>query len=160
MKYCKRTTLTHPLSVQYPKEVELINQIFLTEGFKSYSFEEEVALNLDKIEIKKSKGLSRKATVDLAIGISRVQRNAQILLVELKFEVKRPGNISKKEIEEKIKHSIELLTHVVPVSEKKVLLFNDNIIQQARSAITRLYHNSPKMAIEVKTVEDFKQTYF
>lgn len=161
MKYCKDTTTEHPLCKLYPICQELLNIIFHTEGCKETLFSFETGLNLDKVETERCKGkASREATMDLALGVSNEGKSKQMLLVEMKFNSKQPQNISKKEIDSKIKHAIDLLSQEVPIAERKIVLFGDKQIQVAKHYISRLYAKSPKTAIAVMTAREFNETYF
>jgi len=161
MKYCEATTINHPLSSKYPAQVEPINTIFTNEGFELEIFEKEKAINLDKIEIELCRGkCSLQPTMDFAIGLSKKGKNSQMLLVELKLNVNIPSNIARKEIDNKIKHSIEVLSHVPQIHFEKYVLFRKNQIAVAKSYMARLYGKSPKFAIIVKSPEEFKYDFF
>jgi hypothetical protein len=161
MKYCKETTEQHPVCEHYPDALELLNDIFNTEGLSRRLFDKENGINLDKIETKRCTGKTgRQATMDFAIGISQNGRKNQMLLVELKLRIKNPGNISKKEIEAKITHSTEILSHQPPISKEQIIIFGDNQLETAKWRMARLYGKPPKMNIVVKSSKDFLNEYF
>lgn len=161
MKYCEKTTIDHHLSRKYPKQLETINTIFTNEGLKQQIFNQERAINLDKIEIELCRGkCSLQPTMDFAIGLSKEGRNCQILLVELKLNVDIPANVTRKEIDDKVKHSVEMLSHNPQICFEKCVLFRKNQIAVARSYMARLYGKSPKAAIVVKSPEEFKSDFF
>lgn len=160
MKYCNKTTLNHSLCAKYPSCLEELNEIFKAEGYKSTLFANEVALNIDKVERECSKKKkSPESTMDLTIGISREGKQPQMLLVELKFNSKNPHNISKRELDDKIRRSIDLLSDAATsVAEEKIILFNDNKVQVGRRVIYRLYGQLSR--IKTSSGKEFKEKYF
>lgn len=161
MKYCETTTINHPVSNRYPAQIESINTIFSNEGFKQGIFGEERAMNLDKIEIELCKGkCSLQPTMDFAIGLSKEGKNCQILLVELKLNVNVPSNVTKKEIDDKIRHSVEVLSHTPQIYTEKYILFRKEKIAVAKSYMSRLYGKPPKPLLQVKSPEEFKSDFF
>jgi hypothetical protein len=161
MKYCRETTEQHPVCEQYPDELEFLNDIFNAEGLSCKLFDKEKGINLDKIEIRRCTGVTnRQPTMDFAIGISQNGKKNQMLLVELKLNIKNPGNIPKSEIETEIRHSTDILSHQPPISKEKIIIFGDNQLETAKSCMARLYCKSPKMSIVVKSSEDFLKEYF
>lgn len=164
MKYCQHTTLNHPVSICHKAEIEKIEEILKCEGCTTNLFNNEQALNLDKVEIIQCRRANKQQseTMDMSIGISKNQRNCQMLLVEMKFKVKRASNISKTEIENKIKHSKDILSHHYQVYEKKIILFDNNKIREAESVINRYFGRKPKDKQEVipLSVSQFKNIFF
>ncbi|GHV23532.1 hypothetical protein FACS189428_7150 [Clostridia bacterium] len=161
MKYCKETTLNHHLAKTYPSAVELLIEIFSNNGNKKMSFsDDEQALNLDKIEKMRCKGKSSPDnTMDLAMGISNLGKNKQMILVELKLDL-NPKNFERKEMDGKINHSIELLKHDPPVCKDKVVIFKKDRIQQAKHYISVAYGKKLKLPIKVMSEQAFKTEYF
>lgn len=159
MPYCEQTTLNHSLSKKYPAQLEPINDLFTSEGFRQRRlFDSEKAINLDKIEREQARGKhSPKPTMDFAVGISNEGKNAQIVLTELKLRVDNPHNITRKEIEDKIKHSTELLSHEPQICQKKYLLFRQELLAVAKSRVARLYGNPPKPSVIVASPEQFRE---
>lgn len=169
MKYCENTTYSHPISNRFKNQIELLNTIFKSEGCTTIFFSDEKAINLDEVEIELCTNNSgRQATMDLAVGISRVTReadktiikNAQMLLVELKFNIKNPINIKKSDLEAKIKHSMEILGQEIPIHNLKILIFDDKQISVAKAWIARIFGKSPKPIISVRTANELKVEYF
>jgi len=161
MKYCKDTTQEHAICLQYPDELEVLNHIFQAEGYSTPLFEDVIAINLDKIEVKRCAGTTgRKPTMDFAMGTSLCGKRKQILLVELKFRVKNPANITRTELDDKFRHSVELLSYQPPIADCKIIIFNDKQLAVARSYMARLYAKSPKANIIVYSAKEFKENYF
>lgn len=162
MKYCEHTTCSHPISIQFGEEVELLNIIFRSEGCTTKLFESEKAINLDKVESAKCRRERRspQSTMDLTIGISRNERNHQMLLVELKLNVGNPNNISEKEIKAKIQNSINILGQETPINSNKIIIFKDNQSKLAKSLITRLFGHPLRSSIQIKTAKEFLDEYF
>ncbi len=161
MKYCELTTCNHPISNRFKKQIELLNTIFKAEGCTIKFFESEKAINLDEVEIELCRNnRGRQATMDLTIGISREGKNSQMLLVELKLKVENPTNISKSDLETKIRRSIEILGHEIPIHDTKIIIFDDKQISVAKSWISRMFGKSPRPIISVKTTKELKAEYF
>lgn len=158
MPYCESTTRNHALSVKHSEQLEKINDLFKNEGFKGKAlFGQEIAINLDKIEAKLSRKDKReqRKTVDFAVGISDNGKNKQMLMVELKLNVSNPDGITKKDIEEKIKHSNDLLGTDPQIGKEKYILFQNCVKQQAKHYIGRVYVNRP--SIHVLSPQEFKR---
>jgi len=152
MNYSSQVTSDHPLAHRYQK---LIDVILKNEGARTTPFVAEVAIDIDQYEIEKNRGIKRDNTMDFTIGLT----NRQMLLVEAKLRVKKPGNLSKNELGRKIIHSKEILIgHGVPVAKEKVFLFNEDVIGQARFYISRLFQNNTNL--KVYTIQEFKNNIF
>ncbi|MDR0863383.1 MAG: hypothetical protein LBO74_00440 [Candidatus Symbiothrix sp.] len=164
MKYCKDTTLHHHLVRRYQSEVELLKNIFVEEGGTATSFNDEKALNLDKIEIKRcaQEKSSLNPTMDFAMGISDFGKKGQMLLVELKFRIKHPLNLKKEDIESKIKYSVDnLLLHDTRICKEKIVLFNKKVAPVANSYFQREYYRYKKEPpFIVMSEQEFKTEYF
>lgn len=161
MKYCEHTTCSHPICEQFKEQVQFIDTIFRTEGCNTKLFDKEKAINLDEVEIELCKNnRCTQATMDLAIGISREEKNSQMLLIELKFNVKNPANIKKGDLETKIKHSIEILSREIPIHDIKIIVFDNKQISVARSWIARMFGKPANPTILVKTAKELKDEYF
>ncbi len=161
MKYCEQTTLNHPVGIRYSQIIESIQTLVNAEGCCKIIFAEEKVLNLDKLERHLCTGRrSPNPTMDMAMGLSREERNCKMLLVDFKFDVKQPTNLGKAEIEGKINNSRNILSQEPPIFENKILIFNDNLKAQAERHIARLYNNKPTKDVIALSVEEFKQFYF
>lgn len=124
----------------YDKEmcqcIQTVLEILRQEHYKEKQspFTDEQALNLDKVETLKKKGIKGSKTmktVDMVIGLE----NKKLLLVEIKLDCEKVDNIAK-EILEKITYSKDMLkSNPVFVSfynKILVLLNNDNFEQKKR----------------------------
>lgn len=163
MKYCLNTTSTHPLANTYNQHLQSLTKIFQSEGYRGVNlFLHEKAINLDQVEKEKSckEKRSPNATMDFSIGLSKDDKNKKMLLVELKLNIKNPGNISKSELDNKMKNSVMLLSQDIPILQEKIILFQLALVQQARRIVARLYNNNPNLNIEIQSAEDFKGKYF
>ncbi len=119
---------------------------------KEYSlFKNELALNLDNVEIAIKKGTSyREPTVDFVVGLE----NSQLLLTEAKYLVDNMENIAI-DIDKKIKHSKDLLTsnpNFGSIYKKKIILLNSKNFEQKRRRLMNLLNNDvsyyPSTSIE------------
>lgn len=106
-------------------------------------FTNEVALNLDKVEIQLKKGIaSRKETVDFVVGLEK----KWLLLVEAKFDADNVENITKS-IKGKITHSKQLLqTDNFVHLEKSIIVLLSNVGFEVKSnKLRRLLMNNPSI---------------
>jgi len=159
MKYCKETTEQHPLSEKYPACLEQLKGCIKKEGGSGDLFsDDDICLNLDEVEKVMSTG-NREATMDVAIGLSEEKRNRQMLLVEFRFRYDKPSNIGKKEIEDKINHSKQLLLGGVPINKDYVFVFSPKKVNEARSHFRRLF-SGKKVSALVMEEKELHKTYF
>nr|WP_320038504.1 hypothetical protein [uncultured Bacteroides sp.] len=160
MKYCKETTEQHPLSIKYPACLEQLKGCIKKEGGSGELFsDDDICLNLDEVEEKVSKGGDREATMDVAIGLSEEKRNRQMLLVEFRFRYDKPSNIGKKEIEDKINHSKQLLLGGGTINKDYVFVFSPKKVNEARSHFRRLF-SGKKVSALVMEEKELHNTYF
>lgn len=103
----------------------------------SYYFPEEIeALDMDSYEkVRGSKEANR--TVDAVIGIetciNKKCTSPRLMMIELRTNYDNPNNLSKSELEDKVTHSSQLLGAELPVERCKILIFRDEVADQARS---------------------------
>ncbi len=160
MKYCKETTKQHPLSLKYPACLVQLKGCIKKEGGSGALFnEDDICLNLDEIEKVVSNG-NREATMDVAIGLSEEERNRQMLLVEFRFRYDKPSNIGKKEIEDKIKHSKQLLLGGVMINKNYVFVFSPKKVNEARSHFRRLFVGKKVSVLVIMEEKEFHDIYF
>ena len=105
--------------------------------YKHSLFRREIkCLDMDQCETLNAINDSRqkKHTVDAVIGVKKFNRNRfthpQFLLVELRIAYQSPNNLSKHELENKIRHTLYLLSTDEHIYKQKFFIFNDNVIQQ------------------------------
>lgn len=116
---------------------------------------QEIVLDMDKVEIINKTGYgSRQETMDFCMGL----QCKQMLLVEAKFRVVKPGNIKKSDLENKIRYSKNLLGQEIPIAKEKVFLFHHQTIEIAKRYLARLFNNNPNL--NVLTINEFKDKYF
>lgn len=156
MKYCKETTLLHPLAARFPNCLQELLHCIRQEGGKGNLFcHQEICINLDEVE-RKTACADRKATMDVTIGLSREGKNREMLLVEFRFRYKSPRNISEKNIRDKISHSKELLGGTV--SKDYIFIFSAHK-NEARSYFNRLFKGRNVSCI-IMDEEEFYTSYF
>lgn len=132
-----------------------IHLLLLREGARDCSqFNKELALDLDDVE--KKQGLEQMdRTVDFVVGCVK----NTLLMVEAKFRVKDARNLSKTELEKKIRHSRNLLScEHYTVYGSTILLFNSDRFEQNKNTVFRLFSNTNKMV--PLTVEGFYKRVF
>jgi hypothetical protein len=134
--------------LKYKDCVQRLKDILKVEDCKAkHPFKREVALNVDAVEIIRSKGRDRSQTVDFVVGMDR----NVLLLVEAKFNVKDVENIKAKEVYGKIKHSKELLSAFENFSHLRfqiddstvILLSQTKQFQQQKNKLKRKFNNDP-----------------
>jgi len=89
MKYCKKNTEKHPLSINYPQYLNKINDIIKNENGTHQPFNNEVALKLDEIkESSENKDVKNMKFMDMVLGMKDGTTSLS-LLVELKLGCKK-----------------------------------------------------------------------
>jgi hypothetical protein len=160
MKYDRDLTVHHPLSVRYPQHLENIDQIVLDEGGTQQIFNDEVALNLDKVKTNSGeREIARLKSMDMVVGLNNNPgTNPQTLLVDFKLRVNGIRSINTGDCKDKIIDSkLLLFGSGISVYSKYLFIFNDQLIQQFRSIIIRGLQNP---FAEVLTIDEFKNEYF
>lgn len=113
---------------------------------------------LDMDTYEKKCGGNADCTVDAVIGISKcvnkVTSSHRLLLVELRMLYVNANNLSKTELEQKIKHTKDLLGSELSIDKNNIFVFTDNVAPQARSFINRLMQGSKYFI--VWSVSDFR----
>jgi len=157
--YNKNITINHNLAQQYKISIEKINDTIVSEGGRKTDFKNEVCINLDKIEKILAKKERRNAfrTMDIAFGISKGKAE-NMVLCEYKLKYKKPANLSKSEIDGKIKYSKNLLGNEPPVLNRFIIIFKSEIKAQSYSILRRLYAN--KNLFQVLDINELKEKYF
>lgn len=157
MTYSEEHTLSCPLHARYKK---LVHAILINEGARSTPFTSEKGIDLDQYEVEKNRGGNRDNTMDFCVGLT----TRELLLVEAKLNVAKPHNIGKAHLENKIRHSVELLQELdLTVAKQKVLLFDKSVVNVAkRHIITTLFKNNPNVTANllVYTIQEFNENCF
>jgi len=158
MNYSEEHTLNCPLDARYKK---LLHTILTKEGARNTPFTTEKGIDLDQYEVDRNRGRGNQDnTMDFCIGLT----TREILLIEAKLGVDKPRNIGRAHLENKIRHSAELLReHGSTVAKQKVLLFDKSVVNVAkRHIITTLFKNNPNVTANllVYTVQEFKENCF
>ncbi len=166
-QYCEASTKSHPLAKVYTKHLQSINEILFKEGVKTEPFKNEVALNLDEVEKTKASNekRSKRKTVDLSFCVTKLLKNERAskpktVLTELKLNLKSRNNINvdAKDLDDKVNHSIALLSREIPIFRKYLLVINDTLSSQSENRLKRKLSNNPKY--KVLSVKEFHQSYF
>lgn len=139
--------------------IEMISDILKAENYeeKTCPFDKEMALNLDRVEIKKKKGSSRDKTVDFVVCLEK----DWLLLVEAKLDVDNVANIAKSIIK-KIEYSKLLLQscgNFCHTEEEKVVLLKNRNYQQQSNKLRKLLIAKDRQIIPYR-VCDFYERYF
>lgn len=115
---------------------------------------------LDMDTYEKKCGGNADCTVDAVIGISncvnKVTSSHRLLLVELRMLYVNANNLSKTELEQKIKHTKDLLGSELTIDKNSIFIFTNNVAPQARSVMSRLMQGSKQLkTFLVWSVSDF-----
>ncbi len=153
MTYSEEHTISCPLDSRYKK---LLNAILIKEGARNTPFTTEIGIDLDQFEVDRNRGVgNQNNTMDFCIGLT----TREMLLVEAKLRVVDPRNLKKTELENKIRHSKDLLIeHGRPIAREKIFLFGSSVIPRARHHLSQLFSNNPNVL--VYTVQEFKDLCF
>ncbi len=159
MAYCATTTKCFAKEIHGKNCVENMDAWLRHEHYHGdISFDDAVIVNVDVIT-KKAYPHHNKPSVDGAIGL----RGNAILLVEAKLDVSRFTLNDKKDIENKIKSSRDLL-NVSPdyrVQSSTIVLVDDKVFQQRRRERGNLFPIRGKgQMINPITIGDFKTKFF
>ena len=139
--------------------LDFIQTILKNEKYKEKQcpFDQEIALNLDKVEILAKKGTLRDKTVDFVVCLEK----DWLLLVEAKLEVENVANIGKT-IQDKIEHSkvlLRLCDNYIHSEESVVVLLNNKHYQEQSNKLRKLLI-AKNVNIKPYRVCDFYKEYF
>jgi hypothetical protein len=150
MKYCLTTTTSHEVALKFNNCIEEINSLIETEGYDGVLplfTNKEIVINMDMAEALVSADLKRQEknrSMDLAFGISDPDNSSkkQMLMVELKFNMKEFYGLRKQHIEDKVAGSAAILADSPPIYRQYIFIFNASHLQEA---ISRMYRMVPKI---------------
>lgn len=124
----------------YPKCCNTLNKISTYDSTSKNNFDPNIeCLAMDQYEKLLNKNKQDKSA-DAVIGVikynNRKKINEGLLLVELRLLYKSDNNISKSELEEKIKHTKQLLGVELPILKESIFVFTDKVAPQAQYKIS------------------------
>lgn len=158
MEYNLDVTTEHPLATF----AQSLNSLIKSDGGKGIFNDDVVAISLDDVEKSFKKGIHNE-TMDVAVGVirkgsSKNPKGKRMLLCEFRLNYKKPENISKTEIDNKIRNSKSMLQsgYIGNIHDKYFFLFSYKVVNQAKSYIARRMAGRIK-DIEVITEQDFKE---
>lgn len=164
MKYCSSTTTNHPVAKTYSTCVDDINSFIIAEGYDGQTplfIDSEVILDMDKVETLVSASLGRlekNKSMDMAFGIVDPNNSSkkQMLMVELKFNMKDFYGLKKKDLEEKVTGTATILTESIPIYKQYIFIFKSQYLQEA---LNRIYRMVPKIesnyiALDINLLKD------
>lgn len=147
MKYCKKTTQAHHISIAHPDCICAIRDIIKKEGGCELvaTFNNDKVINLDNIEkcLAKRERRKQRPTMDITFGVSDCSKNCQMVLVDFKYRHKSFRGISSIDLTGKVQKSIEILGCMPRISSPYLFVVQSDLVQQARNHIARLFQNSP-----------------
>lgn len=157
MIYCEHTTKNHPISLSHPSCLEELSNVIKNEGGNNSGCPTNCfVLNLDKLV--KNNNFSHMSSMDISFGISTERINPKIVLVEFKYNLKSPKNITKNEIEDKINDSITLLSREPSINNEYYFVFPSKIKEQALRHFYSLFRKNTKYLIT--DTEELVKRYF
>lgn len=166
-KYSKEALYKHKIVLDYPFLLENINYVLENESKECtncslpYFENNELVINLDLLEktlLEKNIIQQRLQSVDIAFAIL-YENKINMLLVELKLNVKTPNNIEKVSLENKINNSINRLGNQHPIHEKFIIIFPNKMIEQAKRRFFRMNPRLNSNFVPMDT-QSFKNLYF
>lgn len=165
MKYCKRTTLSHPIHIAHPDCRCSIRDIIIAEGGCELIclFSDEDVINIDRVEKKLAQHEHRqqRPTMDIAFGISTNGRNCKIVLVDFKYKLKSFNRISKLDLVAKVQGTIDILGNVPCIFTPYLFVVQSNLLQEGRSYLShRLFRNSPRLNKLYRVVDNITFALF
>ncbi len=105
--------------------------------YKEVFFHPEImCLDMDDLELilATNDKRDRQPTVDAVIGVKKFHKNKfsshSLLLIELRLDYKSADNLSKRKLEEKVRHTVDILSTDAAIYKEKFFIFRDNVIQQ------------------------------
>lgn len=157
MEYNKNFTISISLPRQCLKQINVLSR---KDGGKGFFLDDVEVWSMDDVERSFSPNQPHN-TIDIAMGVSDEgvrEINKRMLLCELRFNYKTPGNIKKSDLEKKISCTKDLLGSE-RIEPKVYFLFSSDKIQQARSIFERNLYSfgSLKGLRIVMSEKDFAQ---
>lgn len=162
-KYCLQTTKTHSLAIAHPRCLCAVKEIICNEGGRAKEFNDEQVVNLDGVEIelaKKERRCTNNSTMDVFLGVSLDRKSPTIALVEFKFNVKKCYQVSKSDLDKKIRGSIFILGNEVPIIKKYYIVFDTSIIVPAKAMLKRMSQEKPNNQYIAVTEQELKQIFW
>jgi len=159
--YCVLTTKAHCISKCHPDCIEKIDTVCKNDGAKHTPFENEICLNLDKVEINQAKfeKRDRRKTMDFSLGLKHSDYNQnRFLLVELRLRYKNVNNLSQNELKLKIDNSRNILGNNPVIINHYYFVFPSQLKHQAHRNLRRLFSN--KSFVSGVDLDDIKRIYF
>jgi len=166
MKYCPNTTINHPFALTHNICLTDINTLIVAEGYQGIIplfTNSEVVINLDWAEkiLANIEGRNEKnKSMDMAFGMKNIiGTKIQMLLVELKFNVKDVYSLKKSDLEGKVNGSSTLLGDSPPIYQRFIFIVKPEHLQEA---ISRFYRMIPKIESKyvVLDIHLLKAEYF
>lgn len=157
--YCLQTTRNHQVARQHQNCIEKIDTLCKRDGARKTPFCDEVCINLDGVEkelAKEDKRNNRK-TMDFSIGLKQ-GKQIRLVLIELRLRYKNINNLSKSELDSKIKNSKAILGQSPNLLNHYYFIFAPNLKNQAHRNLRRLYSN--KSIVSGVDLSDLKEIYF
>ena len=163
MKYCKATTLEHPVSKKYPECLIDYNLVISNEGYAGTPVftNNEIILNLDLVEELYSKELIRKEknkSMDSAFCVIN-NDSKKVVLVEYKFNHQDFKFLRLADMVGKVAGSTEILAAHMPIHYRYYFVVQHDLINQA---YRRFFYMNPKPGNEyiAISIELLKKIFF
>ena len=157
--YASEKTRQHPVSLKFHDCVERIDDIIIREGGDKDTFTEEVAINLDKVEKNLARRQKRnlQKSVDMAFCII-YGKETNVVLTEIRLNVKKKFEISRSELEAKVRHSEEILISEIKIHKKYYYIFPKEKLGKANYQLRSLFKHEPyHIALDI---EGLKELFF
>jgi len=165
MRYCQSTTENHPVALAYSGCVEDINTHLADEGYSPAAplfIHNETVIDLDEAEEVYAAIEPRqlRQSMDMTIGLrDRRSSKREMLLVEFKFNMGNPNQLSQVDMTGKVAGSINILGLTTPIHSQYIFIFQPNLVEQARNRMARMIPGIP-IAYIAMSIYNLKDIYF
>ncbi len=146
-KYSDAITKNHKIVSTY-NCIENIDKLCLTEGARQTPFKNEVCLNLDAYE-RKTNTNELDCTMDFAFGVvDKINTKTEgMILVELKLNCSTGNSLNAKNLNNKIKHSGQILGNNPPIQKPYYFIFNKKHLSECKNRLVRCFNGNIQKAI-------------
>lgn len=165
MKYSRTETLNLSDQIEQDLCLEYLNKLISDEGCSSplpVFVNNEIVLNMDCVEadLANSNGRLKDKSMDsVFVIIDNNGANAEILLVEFRFNYQSFRNLKRDKMLGKVSGSISALFPISNIHGKYIFVFESSLKNQAISRLNRMNPRIPTDYIAMD-INDLKSIYF
>lgn len=158
-QYCTEITKNHVVPKVHRDCLERLDFVCKNDGAKKTPFEDEICVNIDKVEesLAKKDRRDKRKIMDLSFGLV-AKKESRFVLVELRLRYKNVNNLSKTELDSKILTSKSILGQSPNLLNHYYFVFNSKLKHQAHRNLRRLFAN--KKIVSGIDLTDLKNEFF